>query len=549
MIKAEEQKNSLLIVDDESVNLKILSHILGTEYTIYTATNGKKAIEKAKEYKPDLILLDVMMPEMDGYNTLSEMKKHEDIKRIPVIFVSGLTNSEDEEKGLSLDAVDYIIKPFSAPVVLLRVRNQIQLIRMYRNLEVAVKKAESANHSKSVFLAKTSDEIRTPLNAILGISEIQLNKDGIVQETRDAFAKVFYSGNLLLGIIEDILDSFKIEEGKLEITPEQYDFESMINDIVLMNVFKYEKKPVEFILDVDKNIPSALVGDKIRIKQILNNLLSNAFKFTATGKIELSVTFEGGEAHAKAGKKDGGFVTLIFKVHDTGQGMTEKQLEKLFDGYFSFNMETGLATEGTGIGMNILYNLSHMMGGDILAESEFGKGSAFTVRLPQGITGAPVLGKEAVERMRHLRSNYELKMKEAHIVREPLSAGKALVVDDIEINLYVVREMLLPYGLQVDTALSGAEAIQKIKQNDYDIVFMDHVMPVMDGVETTRQIRKMGQKYEKIPIIALTANIVFSEKDMFFANGFNGFISKPLSMHVLDEVIREWMGHKMAKTG
>ncbi|MDR1840074.1 MAG: response regulator [Treponema sp.] len=549
MITNKEQKNSLLIVDDESVNLKILSHILGTEYTIYTATNGKKAIEKAKEYKPDLILLDVMMPEMDGYKTLSEIKKHEDIKKIPVIFVSGLSSNEDEEKGLALEAVDYITKPFSAPIVLLRVRNQIQLIRMYRDLEIAVRKAETANHSKSVFLAKTSDEIRTPLNAILGISEIQLNKDSLVQDTKDAFAKIFYSGSLLLGIIEDILDSFKIEEGKLEITPEQYDFESMISDIVFMNVFKYEKKPVEFIVDVDKNIPSVLVGDKIRIKQILNNLLSNAFKFITTGKIEMSVTLEDGEAHTKAGKKDGGFVTLVFKVRDTGQGMPEEQLEKLFDGYYSFNMETGRVSEGTGIGMNILYNLSHMMGGDILVESEFGKGSMFTVRLPQGITGAPVLGKEAVDRLRQLRSNYELKMKEAHIVREPLPAGKALVVDDIEINLYVVREMLLPYGLQVDTALSGAEAIGKLKQNDYDIVFMDHVMPVMDGVETTRQIRKMGQKYEKIPIIALTANIVFSEKDMFFANGFSGFISKPLSMHELDEVLRKWMGHKMAKTG
>jgi len=547
MITGKEQKNSLLIVDDENVNLKILSHILGTEYTIYTATNGKRAIEKAKEYKPDLILLDILMPEMDGYKTLAELKKHEDVKRIPVIFISGLASDEDEEKGLALEAVDYITKPFSAPIVMLRVRNQIQLVRMCRELEVAAREAEAANRSKSIFLAKTSDEIRTPLNAILGISEIQLNKDSLAQEARDAFSKIYNSGNLLLGIIEDILDSFKIEVRKLEIIPERYDLESMINDIVFMNLFKYENKPVEFNLDVDKNIPSALVGDKIRIKHILNNLLSNAFKFTTAGKVELSVTFEGDEAHTKAPKKDGDFVTLIFKIRDTGQGMTEEHLKRLFADYSSFNVETDRVTEGTGIGMNILYNLSHMMDGDIQVESELGKGSVFTVRLPQGITGAPVLGKEAVERLRQLRSNYELKMKEAHIVREPLPSGKVLVVDDIEINLYVVREMLLPYGLQVDTVTSGAQAIEKIKQNDYDLIFMDHVMPIMDGIETTREIRKMDQKYGKIPIIALTANVIFSEKDMYLANGFSGFISKPLSMHELDAVLREWMGHDNGK--
>src|SRR5215471_2644863 len=159
MAMDKEKRNSLLIVDDESANLKILSHILGSEYAIYTATNGKSALEKAKEYQPDLILLDILMPEMDGYQTLAEIKKCEEIKGIPVIFISGLSSDKDEEKGLSLDAVDYITKPFSVPIVKLRVRNQIQLVRLHRDLKSAVKDAEAVNRSKSVFLAKMSDEI------------------------------------------------------------------------------------------------------------------------------------------------------------------------------------------------------------------------------------------------------------------------------------------------------------------------------------------------------------------------------------------------------
>ena len=550
MVTDKEKRNSLLIVDDESANLKVLSHILGSEYAIYTATNGKSAIEKAIEYQPDLILLDILMPEMDGYQTLAGIKKREEIKGIPVIFISGLSSDKDEEKGLSLDAVDYITKPFSAQIVKLRVRNQIQLVRLHRDLKSAVKGAEAANRSKSIFLAKMSDEIRTPLSAILGFSEIQLNKDSLAQDTRDVFKTIFNSGNLLLGIINDILDSSMIEAGKLEIISGQYDFENMINDVIFFNLNKYEDKPVKFTLNIDEKIPSALVGDEIRVKQILNNLLSNAFKYTVAGEIELSITLDSSasalasaQAAANAGAgTSGGFVMLVFRVRDTGQGMTGEQLERLFDDYSRFNTENSHAAGETSLGMNILKNLLNMMNGNILAESKPGKGSVFTIRLPQGTSGAPALGREAADRLRQFRSINELKMKRAQIVREPMPSGKVLVVDDIDINLYVTREMLLSYGLQVDTAISGAEAIEKIRHNDYSIIFMDQIMPVMDGVETTLKIRKLGPKYENIPIIALTANAVFGVKDMFLANGFNDFTLKPLGMNELNKILKEWMG-------
>ncbi|MCL2720307.1 MAG: response regulator [Treponema sp.] len=529
----EINKYKLLIVDDEKLNLKVLTNILSSEYSIITATNGRNAIEKAKAYSPDLILLDILMPEMDGYQTLAEIKSCKELQKTPVIFITGLDSDEHEEKGLALEAADYITKPFSNSIVKLRVRNQIQL-------KSAVVAAESANRSKSAFLAKMSHEIRTPLNAILGISVIQLQNETHTNEIKDSFTRIFNSGDLLLGIINDILDMSKIEAGKLELLCEKYNVASMINDAIFLNLIKYENKPIEFILNVDEKIPSMLIGDEIRIKQILNNLLSNAFKYTSSGEVELSISCKDGilTDHSDDNSHNDP-VTLIINVRDTGQGMTEEQVSKLFDEYSRFNLESNKDIEGTGLGMSILHNLINMMNGDIHAKSEPGKGSLFTVRLIQGKDGAPELGKEAAEKLHEFRSNYDEKAKKTHIVREHIRPGKVLIVDDVDINLYVAKEMLLPYGLEIDLASSGAEAIESIKKEKYDIVFMDHIMPLMDGIETTKEIRKLG--YDKLPIIALTANAVSGVKEMFLNNGFNGFVSKPIGLHELDEVLKEWM--------
>jgi signal transduction histidine kinase len=531
----EENKNTLLIVDDESFNLKSLTHILMSDYTIYTAENGIKAIEKANTLSPDLILLDILMPEMDGYQTFSELQKNEKTKNIPVIIITGLNSIEDEEKGLDLGAVDFIPKPFSDKIVKSRVRNQMQIINQIRATKKYAAAVDTANRSKSAFLAKMSHEIRTPLNAILGLSEIYLRNESLQQKIKDAFIKIYNSGDLLLSIINDLLDISKIEAGKLELSPVQYDVAALINDVVFLNMVKYEKKAIEFKINVDENVPAELFGDDIRIKQILNNLLSNAFKYTKEGEVELSVALE------DQPEKTGDIVTVIFRVSDTGQGMTAEQVNSLFEEYYRFNLQTNRATEGTGLGMNIVYNLVDAMNGEILTESELGKGSLFTLCLPQGNVGAPLLSKETINDLRQLRTIYEAKMKKNQIVRTPISSGKVLVVDDVDINLYIAEEMLSFYELQIDTAANGVEAIEKIKQNDYDLVFMDHIMPSMDGMETTRRIRELGAKYEKLPVVALTANTVSGVKEMFLANGFNGFISKPLGMHELDEVLKEWL--------
>jgi signal transduction histidine kinase/HPt (histidine-containing phosphotransfer) domain-containing protein len=536
-----DEKNRVLIVDDEKLNIEVLSDILQREYTILMAKNGSAAIEMAGKYSPDIILLDVIMPDMNGFDVLASLKASDKTRHIPIIIITGLNSVEDEEKGLHLGAADFIHKPFSSGIVQSRVRNQMQLVNQIRelvklqeDLEAAVKTAEAANQTKSAFLAKMSHEIRTPLNAILGISEIQLqveNEHKDPKEIKEAFTRIFNSGDLLLGIINDILDMSKIEAGKLELIQTRYDVASLINDTVFLNMIKYENKPIDFTLKVDENVPSALFGDELRIKQILNNLLSNAFKYTNSGEVELSVA---AEPSADA-------IALVFRVRDTGQGMTAEQITKLFDEYSRFNLEANRATEGTGLGMSITQNLIRMMNGEITAESEPGKGSLFTIRLPQGNVGAPVLGKEVTDKLRQFRSNYEAKTKKSQIVHEAMPHGKVLVVDDMDMNLYVAKGMLSPYGLRIDTALGGHEAIEKIKRNEYDLVFMDHMMPKMDGMETAQEIRKLGKEYEKLPIVALTANAVSGMREMFLSNGFNGFISKPIVMQELDAVLKEWL--------
>jgi signal transduction histidine kinase/CheY-like chemotaxis protein/HPt (histidine-containing phosphotransfer) domain-containing protein len=406
-------------------------------------------------------------------------------------------------------------------------------------LIAAKEAAEQSNSMKGIFLANMSHEIRTPMNAILGISEIQLQNTTLPPDAEEAFNQIYDSGNLLLNIINDILDFSKIEAGKMEIVPVKYDVPSLLNDTAQLNRLRYESKPIDFMLDVDENTPLELFGDELRIKQILNNLLSNAFKYTDEGKVELSVHSEL-PVHAEV--KDKETVTLVFQVSDTGQGMQEDQVAKLFDAYSRFNMKANRAIAGTGLGMSIVKRLIEMMDGEISVKSEIGKGSTITVRLPQKNIGPAVCGAEFADNLRNFRFRSSPISKKAQIVHEYMPYGSVLVVDDVVSNIYVIRGLLKPYGLKIDTASSGMEAIEKIKDGGaYDIVFMDHMMPVMDGIKATEIIRGMG--YTRT-IIAFTANAIVGQSDMFLANGFDGFISKPIDSRELDAVVKSFIRDK-----
>jgi len=394
--------------------------------------------------------------------------------------------------------------------------------------------AEESSKAKSDFLAKMSHEIRTPMNAILGITEIQLQDNTLPLVTREALERIYNSGDLLLGIINDILDLSKIEAGKLELSVSSYDIASLIHDTVKLNIMRYDSKPIEFKLIVDDNVPSNLIGDELRIKQILNNLLSNAFKYTQEGQIELIMSCEQ--------LSEGEGISLIFRVSDTGQGMTAEQVRKLGDKFSRFNMEANRKTEGTGLGMNITRNLIQLMKGDIFVESTPGMGSTFTVRLPQGVINQDIIGKELAGNLMKLNLKNTTKMRNAQISQEFMPYGRVLVIDDVETNLYVARGLMAPYGISIDTALSGFEAVDKIREGgSYDIIFMDHMMPRMDGIEATKLIRSLG--YVK-PIVALTANALAGQAEMFITNGFDDFISKPIDIRQLNNVLNKMIRDK-----
>ena len=404
-------------------------------------------------------------------------------------------------------------------------------------LIAAKEAAEQSNHTKGVFLANMSHEIRTPMNAILGISEIQLQNASLLPDMEEALNQIYDSGNLLLNIINDILDFSKIEAGKMEIVPVKYDVPSLLNDTAQLNRLRYESNPIEFILDVDENTPLELYGDELRIKQILNNLLSNAFKYTTKGKVSLSV-------HAEPGK-DEESVSFIFQVSDTGRGMTAEQVSRLFDAYSRFNLQANRTISGTGLGMNIVKRLIEMMNGAITVESETGEGTTITVHLPQKSVGPAVCGVEFVENLRNFRFRSMPISKKAQIIHEYMPYGSVLVVDDVVSNIYVIKGLLKPYGLKVDTTTSGTEAIEKIKGGAvYDIVFMDHMMPVMDGMRATKIIRGMG--YTRT-IIAFTANAIVGQSEIFLSNGFDGFISKPIDSRELDAALKTFIRDKQPR--
>ncbi|MCL2441366.1 MAG: ATP-binding protein [Treponema sp.] len=401
------------------------------------------------------------------------------------------------------------------------------------------KAIQSANESlsKSRFLSNMSHEIRTPMNAILGIAEVQLQDNTLKEESAQAFRRIYESGDLLLNIINDILDLSKIEAGKLELTPMEYELPKLINDIAQLNRLWFNSKALSFIVNVDKETPSTLFGDELRIKQILSNLLSNAYKYTEKGEIKMSVSIEPSVSTDTG--ENSGTVTLLLQISDTGQGMTLSQLNHIFDAYSRFNAEENHDVTGAGLGMNITKYLVDMMKGKIIIESEVGKGTIVTVRLPQKSCGAEVCGAGIAEELRTFSFRNKSISKISRLEYKKMPNNRVLIVDDVKTNLYVAKGLLQPYDLQIETVTSGFEAIEKIKNNEeYDIIFMDHMMPKMDGIEAAKIIRETGFTN---PIVAFTANAVVGQAEMFLTNGFDAFIAKPIDSYELDQILKRFI--------
>jgi PAS domain S-box-containing protein len=398
--------------------------------------------------------------------------------------------------------------------------------------------AEAANRAKSDFLANMSHEIRTPLNAVNGLAELELRKD-LPQDTLANLEKIYGSGVTLLNIINDILDISKIESGRFELIPIDYEVASIISDTVSMNIVRIGSKPITFKLNVDENLPNRLFGDELRVKQILNNLLSNAIKYTPHGVVEL------GFSCVREDKK----IWLDCYVKDSGIGISKENISRLFRDYQQVDMISHRTIEGTGLGLSICKRLVQMMDGAIDVESEYGHGSKFSVRIRQGITDPRPIGKENADNLKRFRFLEGQSRRIKNVDYVPMPYGKVLVVDDVITNLDVAKGMMAAYkGLAIHCVTSGREAIELIRRGEprYDVVFMDHMMPGLDGIETVEIIRnEIGSEYARsVPIVALTANAIVGNDKLFLENGFQAFLTKPIDVVRLDAVLRQYVRNK-----
>jgi len=388
------------------------------------------------------------------------------------------------------------------------IQNSMDITDLVSSKEVV----EQNNRNKNLFLSRMSYEIRSPMNVILGTSETQQHDQTLDFKIRDAFAMINNSAHLLFNIINSTLDLFKMESGEMELMVAKYKVSDLLSDSLQLNLKQLENKSIELELDIDENIPLKLIGDEIHIKQILNNLLFNTFKNIEKGLVKLSIFAE---------RVEDIDVTLVFSISIAQDTPAAEQ--------------TSNFVEDADLAMSIIKNLINMMHGEITVKNEPGKISVCTVRLPQKIISSDVLGQELADNLMVLTGKV--------FTKEYMPYGSVLIVDDVESNLYVAKELMSPYSLSIDTVSSGFDAIERIKSGRvYDIVFMDHMMPKMDGIETVKIIRK-ELKYTH-PIVALTANIMTGQAKIFFDNGFDDFISKPINARQLDSILNKLIRNK-----
>jgi signal transduction histidine kinase/DNA-binding response OmpR family regulator/HPt (histidine-containing phosphotransfer) domain-containing protein len=419
------------------------------------------------------------------------------------------------------------------------------IARPFEKIKELILVAESASEAKSHFLANMSHEMRTPLNAIIGFAELELGKDkeedtppAYSAETKESLEKIYSSGVTLLGLINDILDISKIESGKFELVPVDYDMPSLINDTVVLNIVRIGSKPIVFKLDITEDLFARLFGDELRVKQILNNLLSNAFKYTKEGTVLLRIRCE----RDKAG------VWLSCSVSDTGIGIRKEDMGRLFGEYNQVDAASNRHIEGTGLGLAITKRMVQMMNGTISVESEYGRGTTFTVRLLQGFVSDTLIGPELAENLKEFRYIMARQDRNKQLVRPHIPYATVLVVDDVATNLDLARGIMKPYGMTVDCVTGGQAAIDLIRKGEprYNAIFMDHMMPGLDGIETVRFIRnEIDSDYARtVPIIALTANAIIGNDKLFFNNGFQDFLTKPIDIIKMDESINRWVRDK-----
>jgi len=516
-----KKKNSILVVDDNSSNLMELSYILQDEYNILTAMNGASALEKADAFLPDLILLDIIMADISGFEVLNELKSSDKVKSIPVIFITGLSGESKERVGLSIGAVDYIRKPFDEAIVKLRVKQQIEIINLRRDLENAARAAEEASKSKSFFLANMSHEIRTPMNSIIGFSELALDDD-IPQKTKDYLTNILRNSKWLLNIINDILDISKIESGKLELESIPFDLQEIFSTCQTMIQPKADEKGLTLFFYSEPFVGKMPLGDPTRLRQVLINLLSNAIKFTKSGSIKIL---------AEIKNTDKKSVSIYFEVKDSGIGLTPEQIELVLHPYAQAETSTTRKYGGTGLGLAITNFLVEMMGGQLKVESIPEVGSKFSFELTFDTID---VNEDALPAVKIMSGELE----------KPVFEGEVLVFEDNAMNQKVICEHLSRVGLKTVIANNGKIGVDLVQsrmiksEKQFDLIFMDIHMPVMDGLEATKKILELNSG---VSIVAMTANIMSHDRELYNAGGMSDYIGKPFTSQELWRCLMKYL--------
>lgn len=386
--------------------------------------------------------------------------------------------------------------------------------------------AINASKAKSDFLANMSHEIRTPINAVLGMDEMILRETSD-ESIRQYAAKIKQAGNSLLAIINDVLDFSKIESGKMELIPETYDFSSILIDLIIMISERAKTKKLDIVLKINPDIPKLLIGDSIRIKQCILNLLTNAIKYTPKGTITFSVDYEAIDENK---------IRLAVSVEDTGIGIKKEDIARLFSPFERIEENRNRTIEGSGLGLNIVKQILSLMDTKLEVQSEYGKGSKFSFVIEQTVSNPEKIG--------NIMENYKKAVSFMEKYKETLiaPAARLLFVDDTEINLEVIKGLLKNTKIKTDTVTSGAEALEKVCENTYDIIFIDHRMPKMDGIETLAAMKKLPANLcASKPCIALTANAISGAREMYINAGFTDYLTKPISPNKLESIIRKYL--------